>query len=497
MKQALVDRARYNARMPTDLLFQLDPVYEQTTVAVPVMNGRANWPGNNFGRSVDVSAIVVHFTEGWPRRDVVTDYIGRYTNSSHGKYGIGPQFHIAGDGTVFRTIDLPLQTGHARGVNGRTLGVETGNLGRVAAPPGSTLWTRAEQTSPGTEDFPGMNLYIAGTSVQNEVDPAWWTTANYTGPGAGAIGAGMMLFSEAQYRSWALLLRYLFEEYTVPRHFLLLPTEKRSQNINAADAFRVLVLADERADMMIRAVAAPPLNFTPSSFDAANFATLQTEYTAAKRTIHVAATPTKPAYNFVRNDAWKTFFEIYKGVHGHVNVGDPIKGKDHDCPTEVFDFHRLSRETWDWWWYPFDANATTTAVARRPYRKFNATTRLYEYYYDESAALRIDRIVESSGIPTMGIHGETSSPETFTLDAASPIYACANGELVAARFPTPGTGVSLAFVLVRHRVYHRPHWANSVATELGSTHRFLARSTTMRLATSSTRCICTLVVRRE
>jgi hypothetical protein len=37
------------------------------------------------------------------------------------------------------------------------------------------------------------------------------------------------------------------------------------------------------------------------------------------------------------------------------------------------------------------------------------------------------------------------------------VYALANGELVAARFPAAATGVSLAFVVLRHEVFHQIH----------------------------------------
>ena len=118
-----------------------------------------------------------------------------------------------------------------------------------------------------------------------------------------------------------------------------------------------------------------------------------------------------------------------------------------DCPGPLFDFFRLAREVWDWWWYPFDADAGSTHVARRGYRRWKGDTPLLEYYWDEAEATRSERRTE-------GIHGTGSSPATFRLEPASPVYALANGDLIAARFPTPGTGVSGAFALVRHEVFH-------------------------------------------
>jgi hypothetical protein len=54
-----------------------------------------------------------------------------------------------------------------------------------------------------------------------------------------------------------------------------------------------------------------------------------------------------------------------------------------------------------------------------------------------------------------GVHGRHGSPQTSELPESSRIYALANGEFVAARFPAETGRVSLAFVLVRHEVFHQ------------------------------------------
>src|SRR5262249_12293735 len=119
-------------------------------------------------------------------------------------------------------------------------------------------WKRASQT-PGVEDIPGANLFLLDQHADNprEVIACWWTTANYAGPQqtpptqAGRVGAGGMLFTEAQYRSWAILGRYLAEEFDVPRNFPLLPWETRPDNWNTSANYRRIVLADPAFDAIV------------------------------------------------------------------------------------------------------------------------------------------------------------------------------------------------------------------------------------------------------
>lgn len=116
---------------------------------------------------------------------------------------------------------------------------------------------------------------------------------------------------------------------------------------------------------------------------------------------------------------------------------------------------------WDWWWYPFDlvpvvpTTTVTSAAPVRPYRTPNGQTPPIEYYYDEDhhqAPFVLDD--QHSDRIQDGIHGPESSPTTFRLDNNSPVYALANGELVAARYSALGS-VSMSFVLVRHEVFHQ------------------------------------------
>jgi hypothetical protein len=412
--------------------------------AVPA--GQANWRPGFGALMARVQTIVAHVTVGWPRRERAENFVARYIGTTQPR-GEGPQLYISGDGTVAQLIDLNRVTWHAEWVNSWALGVETGNLDYDSPPP-SLNWVEANADA---ENLPGLKLWItSGRPDHDEVSPAWWTTANYTGPARDAVGADRMLFSEQEMQAWALVARFLMSEFGLPRNFPLLPHERRSTMIEGPSApkFRRTVLADERVEMVQRLVAAAPINIAIASLDdPAQAATLATEYRAAIEA-------TVPGTRQRNNRAWQAWCRTYRGLHGHGYSGSMgfkqttgAARHEHDCPGAMFDFHRVAREVSDYWWYPFDVAAGSSAVRRRLYRHFGPDTPIIEYYFDESEADRTARI-------STGIHGPTGSPTTFTLNPASPIYAMSNGELVAARFPDPGTGVSLAFTLVRHDVYH-------------------------------------------
>ena len=105
---------------------------------------------------------------------------------------------------------------------------------------------------------------------------------------------------------------------------------------------------------------------------------------------------------------------------------------------------------WDWWWFPFDFDtATPNARSRRGRTRSppaTANTPLKEYYWSTPAAIPQGRV-------RTGIHG-ARPPADLRAARGSRIYALANGELVAARFPAEGA-MSLAFMLVRHEVFHQ------------------------------------------
>jgi hypothetical protein len=470
---------------------RLNAVFSDAPWRTRVQPGQATWPVSSTGRRVgiriaDVRSLVVHETSGWPARGNGEQMFYRafLPGTGHAHRGETTQLYVAGDGTVLLGMDLPRESWHANFVNSWAIGAETGHgwgnyrsndfvspftssdetripdpahPGELMKGPtyGNPVALRARPRSrwitlsgdgtmddAGDDDLPGIKLFVRHQSF-SEVVVGWWTTGRYVGPWRQPQRVPEMLFTEAQYRSWALLARYVAEEYLVPRNFSLLPHKMRDGGngtagnhgmIRDAAAFSSIVLADEALSRSPRTFNLPP-NTVLTAAD------LQTAYAAAG-----------PA-GAVRNQLWTNMFNTYRGVHGHGYSGDPSRRNDHDCPGPMFDWHRFAREVWDWQWWPFDVDATnpaTTAVAARPYSLAtrDGTTPLREYFWSTPAATPLARA-------RVGVHGPTGSPRTFELPQNSRIYAISNGDLVAARFPTETDQVSLAFVLVRHEVFHQ------------------------------------------
>ena len=459
--------------MPSALQTRLGSVFSNDA-QTRVMAGSAQWVAG-WGTIIDdVRSVVVHLTAGWPPREKVEEFVKQYIGppanvAARPKAGIGPQYFVPGGGTVYGLIDMPRLTWHGNHVNNWAIGVETGNLGDVAPPPGDRWLSLAANADQNADDIPGVKLWISRHAFQ-EVVVGWWTTRTYAGPVRQALGDHRnMLFTEQQYRGWALLARFVCEQHGIPRNFPLLPHTLRERVVDDVTALRRIALADERFAVLVRSLAAH--NMQDAHFEAANAATLQARYAAA------VLPRSEAAFRARNNPTWTKLFDVYRGFHSHGFSGSNTLARkvksdgtvvfvetDHDCAGPLFDWHRFAREVWDWWWYPFDltdnlANAVTTL---RPERSANGTTPLREYYFEARDFDAKDRaytfMTLGSGSRTSdGIFDSISSPSTFELaEAGVPIYAPANGELVAARFPDTGDGVSMAFVLVRHEVFHLP-----------------------------------------
>jgi hypothetical protein len=438
--------------------------------------------GGAAGRRInDVKTLIVHETSGWPPRDNGRDMFMRHFVPPPPADRLTTQLYISGDGTVLQGMELPNSTQHAGFTNGWALGSETGHgwgnyadndhvgpftstdetkvpnphpppamipsatFGALIAPhakPGN-LWIT--MSGDGTiadaaaDDLPGIKFFVRHQAF-NEVVFGMWTTARYPGPWRQPQRVPEMLFTEPQYRAWALLARWIAEEFLLPRNFPLLPHKTRTSGegtagdhgvLNDAASFSAIVLADEG------------LSRSPTTFD------------LPAAPVPPTAESLQRAYNGPRpanvNPRWQSMFNVFRGFHGHGFCGDPRNG-DHDCPGPMFDWHRFAREVWDWWWFPFDFNPTTpnAAVAARPYSLLNrdGSTPLKEYFWSTPVATPRAR-------GRQGIHGAHGTPQTFELPEGSRVYAVANGELVAARFPAETGDVSLAFMLVRHEVFHR------------------------------------------
>jgi hypothetical protein len=486
------------ARTVRSLNQRLHAVYwdDMTDVDLPLRKITASVGyAHRFPGIAEVRSLVVHETDGWPSRNKAKSWVTAYSGIST----LGPQVAIWADGTIMPLVNLPDMTGHATFVNPWALGVETGHrnsAGGYTLPPSPVTFNWLP-LSANANDVTGQKYFVIRQIADRptEVIASWFPTATYAGPKRDAAVPAGMLFTEAQYRSWALLMRYLAEAFKLPRNFPLLPHARREKTIKDAATFRRIVMADENVDA-IKATLVRELTFVNADFTPGHEADFDAHYTAAA----VVANSTVPGWGLflnammpggavqpmlqarcvALNKAWLWFFEAYRGIHGHGFCGNIHQGftrfdaasgtyesksyDDHDCPGPLFDWHRFAREVWDWWWYPFDFDAAHahTNVAIRDYRAATGISPLREYFFHEPANTVIGRVA-----PFGGIHGPTSSPGTFQLDADSPIYALANGEVVAARFPRTAGAVDMGFVLVRHDVYYWPYFSGLVALIAG------------------------------
>lgn len=397
----------------------------------------------------EVRRIMPHATEGWPTRAKYRTFTRRYTVPGTPARGIGTQYYISGDGTVMRLIEVPRMTFHAgdQEINYRTIGVETGNCMNKATLRPSFAGAHWTAVTAAVEDRPGAKLWTRWLPEHpGELAYSWWTTANWAW-GKTPPNPDYMLFTELQYRSWALLARFLCEQYNVPRDFPLFPLTERQDATPNPTLFRKIALAYAGFEQMVRELKTQFPDIDEADFELANFADLEASY-----------------HQLVgdRNRVWRAMFQSYRGFHGHGFSGK--QAGHHNCPKDVFEWHRLAREVWDWWWFPFDVDPNgNTALPLRPYREATDATPLIEYYFDEDEPSRVNLI--RPGIYAPAAVG-AESPTTFQLDPSSPVYAMANGELVAARLPTQGQGVSLAFALVRHEVFHQRLASNPILAPL-------------------------------
>ena len=116
------------------------------------------------------------------------------------------------------------------------------------------------------------------------------------------------------------------------------------------------------------------------------------------------------------------------------------RAQGHDCPGPMFDWHRFARELWDWWWHPFDFDASRPCrpggrrgrTRRHPRRRHPVS----EHFWGRRSTCRRPR-------RPSGMHGRAGSPWTFELPAESRMYAMANGEIVARAVPAPRRAVDL------------------------------------------------------
>jgi hypothetical protein len=499
--------------VPSKLLDRLNQFLDESR-SVTVMQAQPpsaapqpHWPGQGFGAALPANpqSIVIHETSGYPTYAAADSFVNRYTSRAR-EAGIGPQYYVSGDGTVFRLIDInpPRLTWHAGYMNNVSLGIENGDLGdnrqigpdavitagdvlrespaltpaqatqRAAALQGvARLYWRSFSTDPNAptdptrpEDLSGLKLHLLlhpgqGTAGTSEGVLIWFATAGYNGTqNTGQMGGNFrkMLFTEPNFRSLVLLCRYLAELFGIPRNFPVLPyvTMDGQSNPGAAnqqnqkDMFRRFILCDERAELLAQA-AGTTFNLVNND-DAALPGFFQS---------HIVQNLDPRGHVFHHNTAWTNMFSDasrgFRGIVGHGVVGDTAPRDSHSmCPGPFFDWHRFSREIWDWWWYCFDFSPVppTTNVQPsqtvRPYRAARGDTLLREYYYDAGAQ------PADYTAARLAVTETQTGGNTFALGAQTPVYAMANGVLVAARIPMAGPlfpPTSDGFVLIRHEVF--------------------------------------------
>lgn len=503
-----------------------------------VSAAQVSWLHHGYGDPLaDIHTLVVHETSGLTARNEAGTIFRHHFQTRQpppptaanphpapppALDGITAQFDISGDGTVMQGMEPPRKSHHARPLNDISIGSETGhawgnyggndhqgpyisdgaghlnpqpNLAAVAPHPNKNGWVplSGNDVNNGPDDVPGVKMWAMADG--DEVVVGYWTTANYAGPWREAQRVPEMLFSEAQYRGWALFARWICESLLIPRNFPILPHKTRVTGyglhgsphgvLHDAASFSTIVLADEL------------LSRSPATFGLAAGAVpteeqLQARYNLPASIVNVGPADPHDVHASDKNSLWEQLCGLYRGVMGHGFSGDPVGDlkpdphlhppppppnvrilADHDCPGPLFDWHRFAREVWDWWWHPFDldgVNPSTVAVTPRPYSQNsrNGSTPLLEYYWDTPPSLMTGRV-------TPGIHGPHSSPSTFALPEGSRVYALANGEVVAARFATGNAGVDFSLLVVRHEVFHQLDPRPAAAAPAGGLPQFANR----------------------
>lgn len=489
--------ARQAPESATALANRLRPFLD-TSPKAQVEGLQASWQGGIGEDISDIRTVMVHATAGWPTRDKATSFVNNLTRADSEFPGISPHFYMSLDGRVFQIFAENRLSWHAVQLTRSCIGVETGNLLATGAPGNAGNWAVATSwvaVTANAEDVPGAKLYAC--RANNEVVVCYWSTAVPATPdGKAEKNSRMVHFSEAQYRSWRLLARYLAEVWRVPRHLPLRPHMLRGSmwSKERSELYRKIVNAEPVKEVLLSTqLNANPINCT--TFDTDDEATFRTRYDAQRNleTWHVYVNGVKTQRQHWANHFWTVMFNSYRGFLGHGYPGS-VRLDDHNCPGSLFDFHRFARDIWDFWWFPFDliwfpfagegthpADPLRTTSARRDYGR--TQPELLEYYFDAVPAnftqrtrsgffgvgeeIRLPKtpgLVDTHLIP-VHFYGYWHGGMHFELAHDTPIYAAAGGQIVAARFPAgypagqdrdaAGSNLgSTRFVLLRHEVFH-------------------------------------------
>jgi hypothetical protein len=502
--------------MPSELLQRLSRFLDQTNAlaimnlemvlrvdhhapppASQILNDRPHWPGRPFGDAMGtIQCIVIHETSGWPTYAGSETFVTRFTchekdpaqfQQESGNRGVGPQYFVEPNGTAFLLIGDqnfagdPRQTWHAGwraehiDMNPFALGVENGDIGDSSVSPGNGTGPRWWALSTQSEDLTGMKVYLVlapdgaqdavliwiGRFAQEWIKvaatptvPAHWALQAGVSPGfqgTGDIEDGTnpatdrhisrpkawrnMLFTERNFRSLVLLCRLLTEQNGLPRNFPLLPYASADPDRTNVALFRQLILAEQRGDEIAVQVGSTKAMITGNTQQFIQWYQANAAETWSRLFGVIPGQGVTPAHP--NGVASATVTPCFRGILPHSMNGG------HPCPGPLFDWYRFAREVWDWWWYPFDTDGTAASTTMRPYFQARLNTPLVDYYYDASGGAADYR----------NLRALVTIEETFLLPLATPIYAMANGVVVAARLGTaPGTS---GFLLVRHEVFYR------------------------------------------
>lgn len=451
---------------------------DQTTT--PSHNTHPHWAGGTGGVIATPSSITIHGTSGWISFASAQHSASQLKSqgewqwvASLGKWydsrGVASQFTIDSNGVIFPTIGAEDADGdirmvyHNEAMNSCSIGIEQTDFGDAGAcrPPATSnvfLYRLNERTgtTAATEDLAGRKVYAQlHPSGTEDIVLVWIAMDSYTGPGdiitsrtphevpnhTHFTGWNNSFFTERDYRSLAALSRYLAERHKIPRNFPTLPYVSRELDRGDASVFRQLLLGDPIGDRIATRIG------LDANVARTNGAAWTNSY------LHDTHSITPFAF-------WNNFFGLPTGAGGNA-VKPSYRGflshwlnGGHRCPGPLFDWHRFAHEVWDWWWYPFDFAAGNSSplqasTVSRPYRQARADTRLVEYYYDAvGGALEYTAQRLTNTPALMGTY------EQFSLGLQVPLYALANGVIVAACLPIENTvGGSKGFILTRHEVF--------------------------------------------
>jgi hypothetical protein len=468
---------RVRTEPPTETVNPPTPAERLDHAHKPLRNTHTHWLGGSFGQDMArIQSIMIHGTSGWPSYASAENFKERYQcidgwdwadfpRPPHWKndHGVGPQYFVDPEGTIYTLIgaedlaDTPLFTWHSEGMSYVSLGIENSDGADCSsidpdAAVNAALFYRLDSTKRATdEDLQGRKVYgLLYPSGHEDLNLLWFALfPAYDGPGDTADMAHRYanwkntFFTERDYRSLALLCRFLLERNGLPRNFPLYPWASSEFDTNNAAIFRGLLMADPLRDQIAAALG---INVTVlkaggdafAQFYAPRFASLWSRF-------------------FGLNTNGSRSTPCFRGIISHLINGH------HRCPGPMFDWHRFAREVWDWWWYPFDFDAQSTSspralsTPRRPYVQARGNTPLVEYYFDAAGQpLEYD-----------ALKFPLSSAEQFAVPATTPVYALANGIVVAARLATAANPTPPGFLLVRHEVFHEgtPDPVNEVVVQ--------------------------------